>query len=150
MHICASSPMLESGALGSKRSANLPTNPMGCKRSLSKEPYRDNTVMRYLTQTLNTSVKRRLARRLHAGPVTYCYGEILLVDVAPIGRPTLITGNDARFCVTFFFLFPQALFKSWCMASYSVSSILYTLPLKNFRMSMPMAFFDAPAHRPTL
>ena len=61
--------------------------------------------MRYLTQTLNTSVKRWLARRLHAGPFTYCYVEILLVDVAPIGRPLLITGNDARFCVTISFFF---------------------------------------------
>ena len=63
--------------------------------------------MQYLTQTLNTSVKRWLARRLHAGPVTYCYVEILLVDVAPIGRPILITGNDARFCVTVFLFFPS-------------------------------------------
>ena len=142
--------MLESGALGSKRSANPLTNPMGSKRSFSKLPYRDNPVMRYLTQTLNTSVKRWLARRLHVGPFTYSYVEVLLVDVAPIGRPILITGNDARFCVTVSFVFPPALFKLWCMASYSVSPIFYTLPLKEFRMSMPMASFDAPAHRPTL
>ena len=40
---------------------------------------------------------------------TYSYVEILLVDVAPIGRPILITPNDARFCVTTFKPFSQFL-----------------------------------------
>ena len=38
---------------------------------------------------------------------TYCYVEILLVDVAPIGPSILITTNDARFCVTIFFFSPS-------------------------------------------
>ena len=64
-------PCSNQGRWAASGQPTYPPNPMGCKRSLSKEPYRNNTVMRYLTQTLDTSVKRGLARPLHAGPVTY-------------------------------------------------------------------------------
>ena len=144
--------MLESGALGSKRSANLPTNPMGSKRSFSK-----GAIQRQYRHAVFDADAKHICQDMASLPsvcmpvlFTYCYVEILLVDVAPIGPLILITGNDARFCVTIFFFFPPALFMLWCMASYSVSSILYKLRLKKFRMSMPMPSFAAPALRPTL
>ena len=85
MHICASNPCSNQGRWAASSQPTYPQTPWGVSAPFSKEPYRDNTVMRYLTQTLNTSVKRWLGRRLHAGPFTYCNVEILLVDVAPTG-----------------------------------------------------------------
>lgn len=81
-------------------------------------------------------------------PFTWCYVGILLVDVAPIGLPTLITVNDARFCVTTFTILH--------LFQVMVHGIL--LCLVNSRSShseevkllMPLTSFGTPARRRAL
>ena len=90
-----------------QQAANRPAaNPTGRSIPIANDRGAIQRAYRHaiLKQTLKESIKRWLARHLHAHPqpFTWCYVEILLVDVAPIGRPSLITGNDARFCVTTF------------------------------------------------
>ena len=85
------------------------------------------------------------ARRLFS----HGHAEILLVDVAPIDRPILITGNDARFCVTapvFLIIFRSMVLGVLllCLAPSSSSSYGHS---QEFNMLITFTSFVRLAHR---
>lgn len=92
------------------------------------------------------------ARRLFS----YSHPEILLVDVAPIDPPhpppppILITGNDARFCVTvlvFFIIFTSMVLSLLLTLAPSSSSSSSHSHAQEFNMLIPFTPFARLAHR---
>ena len=81
-------------------------------------------------------------------PFTWWYVDILLVDVAPIGRPSLITVNDARFCVTTFAILH--------LFQVMVHGILLCLVNSRYshseeiKLLMPLVSFGTPGYRGAL
>ena len=134
--LCTGVPLvlLESGALGSKRA----TNPRRTPRGSRVKSHTDRMPIH------STYLKNR---PLRCRRFTDCHVDLLLVDVAPIGRPILITrSNDARFLRDHFQFFSS--FSNYGAGHGSPSrSFFIESPLEESKFFMPLTSFGRSARR---
>lgn len=130
--------------VGQQAANHLAANPTGSSIPMGRSHTEDTP-----TCTSRADAKQKIYREMTSSPsacrpFTSCDVEELLVDVAPIGRPTLITGHDARFCVTAYLL---SFFSHGAWHSPLSRSFLYSHFDEGFKTFMPFASLGSPAHR---
>ena len=125
-----------------QQAANQPAaNPTGSSVAIAKS-HREKVPICGTQADARRICRQKVSSPPGCRPSTYRYVVILLVDVAPIGRPILITCNDARFCVTTFVFFQAVVHRSLLCLVHS----LYSHPEES-QLFMPFAFFGSPARR---